>query len=208
MEPTFIWCIPDQRYVTVAEVIAAHPHISFPIPFELPPSPHYVWVYEVLPPVPAEGHRLVALPPVTQDGVFSQAWAVEPLNEQELADAMQALRTQLLQAVTARRWEVETGGITLPGGVQIATTTQDQNRIATVISTAALGGVETVEFKAASGWATLTLDQVRGIAAAIAIHVQACFAAERAHHAAIDGLQTLQELQMYNVGLGWPGQGV
>ena len=112
-------------------------------------------------------------------------------------------RAALKAAATAKRWEVETGGITLPGGVQVSTGTADQNRIASVIATAALGGVESVEFKASSGWTTLTLEQLRGIAAAIALHVQACFAAERAHHEAIDAASDAA-LASYDVDAGWP----
>lgn len=114
------------------------------------------------------------------------------------------VRKALKSAVTAKRWEVETGGITLPNGAQVATGTADQNRIASVIATAALGDVESVEFKAANGWATLSLEQLRGIAAAIALHVQACFAAERAHHDAIDAASDAA-LANYDVDAGWPG---
>lgn len=112
-------------------------------------------------------------------------------------------RVALKSAATAKRWAVETGGITLPNGVQVSTGTADQNRIASVIATAALGGVESIEFKASSGWTTLTLEQLRGIAAAIALHVQACFAAERAHHEAIDAASDAA-LASYDVDAGWP----
>ena len=111
-------------------------------------------------------------------------------------------RAALKTAVTAKRWAVEAGGITLPNGVQVSTGTADQNRIASVIATAALGGVESIEFKASSGWTTLTLEQLRGIAAAIALHVQACFAAERKHHEAIDAASDAA-LASYDVDAGW-----
>ena len=81
-----------------------------------------------------------------------------------------------LQAVSAKRWAVETGGAT------VGTTIDDQNRITSVIANAQLAGVASVDFKAQSGWVTLSLTQMQGIAAAIALHVQACFSAERAHH--------------------------
>ena len=96
-----------------------------------------------------------------------------------------------------------TGGIALPVGGRVGTTIDDQNRITSVITNAALAGVESVDFKAASGWVTLSLEEVRGIAAAIAVHVQACFSAERAHHAAIDALDLLGT-QTYDVSIGWP----
>lgn len=112
-------------------------------------------------------------------------------------------RASLISAVTALRWEKETSGLTLPNGVTVDTRTDDQNRITSVIANAQLAGVETVDFKAASGWVTLTLADVQAIAAAIALHVQACFSAERAHHEAIAELDDA-ELDGYDITMGWP----
>lgn len=112
-----------------------------------------------------------------------------------LDDAKQQLREQ----ATALRWEYETGGTTV-GGVRVLTGIEDQNRIASVL----IGAPATLDFKAESGWVTLTLEQLQGIAAVIAAHVQACFSAERAHHEAIDALETLEEVQEYDIETGWP----
>lgn len=120
---------------------------------------------------------------------------------------------KLKAIVTDYRWEVETGGLTLPGGVQVATALDDQNRITTVVANARLAGLDSVKFKAASGWVTLSVAEVEAIAAAIAMHVQACFAAECAHHEAIDALAALhadnpqalqQALEGYDIEQGWP----
>ena len=113
------------------------------------------------------------------------------------------VRASLLQAVSAKRWEVETGGITLPGGATVGTGIDDQNRITAVIANAQLAGVASVDFKAQSGWVTLSLEHMRGIAAAIALHVQACFSAERAHHDAIAAASDA-ELYGYDINAGWP----
>lgn len=118
--------------------------------------------------------------------------------QQEFDDAKASLKTEATDA----RWQRETGGITLPGGIQIATGTEDQNRITTVIANAQLAGVTSVDFKSASGWVTLTLAEVQGIAAAIALHLQACFSAERAHHEAIEALTSIEALQAYDVTAG------
>ena len=113
------------------------------------------------------------------------------------------VRASLLQAVSAKRWAVETGGLTLPGGATVGTTIDDQNRITSVIANAQLAGVSSVDFKAQSGWVTLSLEHMRGIAAAIALHVQACFSAERAHHEAINAASDA-ELYGYDINAGWP----
>ena len=117
----------------------------------------------------------------------------------------------LKEMVTRYRWTIETGGITLPGGVKVATALDDQNRISGVVSNARLAGIEEVSFKAATGWVTLSLAEVEGIAAAMARHVQACFSAERAHHEAIDYLAQIEDaeerqaaLDDYDVSQGWP----
>lgn len=113
--------------------------------------------------------------------------------------------------VTRYRWEVETGGITLPTGVHVATGLDDQNRITTVVANARLAGLDSVKFKAASGWVTLSVAELEGIAAAVARHVQACFSAECAHHQAIDAIALIPgqaerqaALDSYDIGRGWP----
>ena len=49
--------------------------------------------------------------------------------------------------------------------------------------------------------------QMQGIAAAIALHVQACFSSERAHHEAIAAASET-ELYGYDINTGWPSNGV
>lgn len=116
-------------------------------------------------------------------------------------------------AITNKRWEAETGGIALPTGVRVATGIDDQNRITSVVANAERAGVAEVDFKAGSGWVRVTVAELQSIAAAIALHVQACFSAERAHHEAIDSLEAThagnqealqQALQAYDIEQGWP----
>lgn len=118
-----------------------------------------------------------------------------PAPAQTLAEA----KRQLRERATAARWEHETGGITV-GGVHILTAVEDQNRIATAL----IGAPATLDFKAATGWVTLTLADLQAIADAITAHVQGCFSTERAHHEAIDALQSLADAAEYDVEAGWP----
>lgn len=119
----------------------------------------------------------------------------------------------LRAAITSKRWQIETGGLTLHTGVHVATGIDDQNRITSVIANAELAGVESVDFKAASGWVSVTVAELKAVAAAIALHVQQCFTAERVHHEAIDALEQLhaedaqalqQALAAYDIEQGWP----
>lgn len=134
-----------------------------------------------------------------EDGEFS------PPTEPELP--LEDLRAQVQQAATDKRWQVMTGGITLPGGIEVGTDIDDQNRITSVVANAALAGLtdaDEVDFKATSGWVRITIAQIKAIAGAIGQFVQACYTAERAHHDAIALLETREELNGYDVNAGWP----
>jgi len=135
--------------------------------------------------------------PQVIDGVLQRTYIKTPW---ELEKARQAL----LDKVTAKRWEVEVGGMKLPNGTELHTRVDDQNRITSVIANARLAGVSEVDFKAKSGWVTLTLQELEQIAAAIALHVQECFTAERRHHEYIAQIPTHEELENYNINQWWP----
>lgn len=143
-------------------------------------------------------------PPELQEGQvaawLSPGWAVQAGMP---APGLDALKAHLTAAATAQRWEVETGGVELPGGVRVSTTLADQNRITSVVANAVIAGVTSVDFKAASGWITLTLQELQGIASAIALHVQDSFTAERTHHEAIAAIDSVGELVAYGHAQGW-----
>ena len=167
-----------------------------------------------------QGERIVAT--ATEDYAGPDAWVQAPegfdaarMDEYRVVGGVAALpvppvldlqgtKDALTARATSLRWEHETGGLTLPTGARVATGVDDQNRITSVIANAELAGVASVDFKAASGWVTLTLPEVRAIAGAIALHVQACFSAERAHHEAIATLPDLAACDAYDVTAGWP----
>lgn len=156
---------------------------------------------------------LVAPPLLSGDEVArwnGADWDVLPERPAPPAPSIEDLCAQVQQAATDKRWEVMTGGLTLPGGIEVGTTIDDQNRITSVVANAALAGLtdaDEVDFKATSGWVRITIGQVKTIAGAIGQFVQACYTAERTHHEAIDLLATAQELHAYDVNAGWPANG-
>lgn len=77
------------------------------------------------------------------------------------------------------RFAVETGGVSV-GGAAIDTSRDSQAMIAGALAYVRASEAASVEFKAASGWVTLSAGEVKAIALAVAGHVQACFATERA----------------------------
>lgn len=151
----------------------------------------------------------IAMPdtPMLDGDAWVQGWVVQEVPEEDIPGRIEETKQRLLQEATDMRWEVMNGGMTLPGGIVVGTTIDDQNRITSVVANAELAGLtdeDEVDFKAASGWARITIGQVKTIAGAIGQFVQACYSAERAHHEAIDLLTTAAEVQAYDVTAGWP----
>ena len=161
---------------------------------------HEVEILDLYAPLPIS----TSTPPPETTGTEVAKWenGVWEILAEYPQQSLQDLKNALKLKVTDFRWQVETGGLTLQNGVRVATSTADQNRITSVIANAQLAGVTSVDFKAAFGWVTLTLAEVQGIAAAIALHLQACFSAERAHHEAIEALTSIEALQAYDVTAG------
>src|SRR5690554_4803889 len=86
-------------------------------------------------------------------------WAIETnrvVAAYEIHDIpIEQIRDAKLQEATDMRWQVMTGGMTLPNGISIGTDIDDQNRITSVVANASLAGLtdtDEVDFKAESGW--------------------------------------------------------
>ncbi len=184
-------------FATLQDCEAAY-HDAWPMETEEQRSAVGIYRLWEIPPAYDPLTHIIATAGVAQDvdGRWCMQYSLSPL-------PVEQIRAALIAAVSTKRWAVETGGLTLPGGATVGTTVDDQNRITSVIANAQLAGVVSVDFKAQSGWVTLSLEHMRGIAAAIALHVQACFSAERTHHEAIAAASDA-ELFGYDINDGWP----
>lgn len=130
-----------------------------------------------------------------------------PLDEQTLADyELEQQKQRMRDAVTERRWEVMTGGLTLPNGMRVGTTIDDQNRITSVIANAELTGltdISVVDFKGTDGWVSVTIADIKNIAGAVGRFVQHCYTTEKNHHTAINSLTDIEEVKMYDITSNW-----
>lgn len=96
------------------------------------------------------------------------------------------VKPALIAYAAAKRWAKETGGITLPNEVEVATDTVAQTKIAAA-KTAFDNGTITgsIEFKAVNGWFTVDAATMTQVYAAVVAHVQGCYVQEKA---AVDGI--------------------
>ena len=103
------------------------------------------------------------------------------------------------QAIAARRYEAEVGGITL-NGVQIDTDDRSKLLINGAALEATIDPTYVMQWKTSGGFIELTAMQVIGIARAVRAHVQACFDREAELLAALEaGTFTEEMLEQ-----GWP----
>lgn len=89
-------------------------------------------------------------------------------------------KVELVAYAAAKRWQVETGGITLQGGLRVATTEIAQGKIEAAYNAFANGTLAgPIQFKALTGWIEVGAAMISAVYAAVVLHVQACYAAEK-----------------------------
>ena len=137
-------------------------------------------------------------PKANDPTVYVQDFIVTP---RDLSTAKNAMKAR----ITARRWEAETGGVTVEGFGRILTGIDDQNRIASALQGTASAGIAEVDFKGADGWIRLSREMLANVAGIIAGHVQACFSRERTLHETVDAAETVDALATLDIESGWPG---
>ena len=105
-----------------------------------------------------------------------------PFVAETLADAELIVvglnRPVLLQRLAEYRLQVETSGLDT-GAAQVKTDRESQGLITQAFVSLTSDLVPNVDFKAVSGWVSITKSQIVPIAKAVAAHSRACFAGER-----------------------------
>lgn len=94
-------------------------------------------------------------------------------------------KADLKAYAASKRWEIETGGITVAGAA-IQTDRASQAMITGAFAYAQPNPTASIAYKAAGGFVMLAAAEVEAIANAVGAHVQACFAAEAAIVGAIE----------------------
>lgn len=117
--------------------------------------------------------------------------------EKAARDAL--IAEQWTSQIAARRFQVETGGVTV-AGVQINTERDSQSLLTGAAFAASLDSEYQIKWKAATGFVDLTAQQIIGVASAVRAFVQACFNREAELLGAVaDGSITAEMLEE-----GWP----
>ena len=116
---------------------------------------------------------------VANDRKIDVPGVLREISEADWAKLIEQRREARLQELADHRWRIETGGVTLPDGSRILTDRESQAQLTSAYQSLSMPFVESIEWKAAEGWVTVTEAELRPIAQAVAQHVQGCFKAER-----------------------------
>lgn len=114
-----------------------------------------------------------------------------------------SIKAAKLLELAAKRYEIETGGITVNGST-ISTDRDSQAMLTSAWVIMQMTPNAVIDWKAPTGWVKLNKAAIEPIAMAVSTHVQACFTAESIHAAAINKLKTEEELNDYDIATGWP----
>lgn len=131
------------------------------------------------------------------------ATAVYSYANKPLAD----YKAQRKDEVTAKRYDVETGGTTV-NGMTIETSRESQGLIDGAYSLAVRNADTpgfTIDFKSTSGWVELTAAQMIAISEAVGVHIQQSFKRERTLHEAIDAAADHAAVAAIDINTNWPG---
>ncbi|WP_395593057.1 DUF4376 domain-containing protein (plasmid) [Pseudomonas sp. B26140] len=101
-------------------------------------------------------------------------------HEEAVAIVVALNQTDMLNALAAHRFEFETAGLDIGGGIQIKTDRESQGQIANAFVSLNFDLIPDTPFKAVEGWSTVTKAQILPIAKATAAHTRACFSGEKA----------------------------
>ena len=139
--------------------------------------------------------------PIDVPGVLSELTEAEyqaALDAELLARSVKTMASWASQ-IAARRFQVETGGVTVEG-VQINTERDSQSLLTGTAFAASIDPDYRIKWKAATGFVDLTGEQVMGIASQVRAFVQTCFNREAELLGAVaDGSITAEMLEE-----GWP----
>ena len=107
-------------------------------------------------------------------------------------------RPDMLAELADYRFQFETGGLNV-GGLAVKTDRESQAQLSSAFVTLSAGLVPDTDWKGASAWEVVNLDQIKPIAKAVAAHVRGCFRGERLVEAAIKGAQTMADIETIDI---------
>lgn len=126
------------------------------------------------------------------------------VQEMVIFNFLDRFKEQKIAELADRRWQAQCANLIFEDGTIFKTTPDDITRLSTLLQTLQAAGSIEVDFKAASGWITASVDTLKDAYDTIAIYIEACFSHERQLAEAIEKVTNLDELNAIDIMNGWP----
>lgn len=114
-------------------------------------------------------------------------------SEGSVVKDMQTLKAIKLTEIADARYNAEVGGVGI-GGMRIKTDRESQAQLSSAFTSLSGGLIENTPWKSESGWVDVTIEDIRPIAQAVAMHVRSCFALEKMLQEELDALVGLDDV--------------
>jgi hypothetical protein len=192
-----IFVTKDGTVTSEENIRAMNPLVSFPSPLkagDVEPFGYQV-VQEVAAPTSSPFVRVESGALALIDGVWTQTW-------NQIPAAVTDAQTQLLGALANARYEAQIVPVTI-NGVTVNADSASLTMLKSAIDYLNGSTTAMVNFKAVSGWTTLSLAQLQELAEAINAQIQTCFTNEYAHTQKIMKLDTIDTISAYDITTGW-----
>ena len=125
-----------------------------------------------------------------------------PYNEEPQAITLDMAKATKLEELAALRYEKETSGVTF-GGATILTDGGSQAKLTGAWVRVQRFPETRINWKGASGWSEIGKAEVEAVCDVVSRHVQHCFDNERIHSENIMALVTIEEVDVYDINVGW-----
>lgn len=139
-----------------------------------------------------------------KNACYIQKYKAVELSAERFAQNLDAARDERRAEAAAIRWNHEIAGVVMPDGLRVLTNHDAQVRLSSLMQSARDAGLESVNFKAESGFVTLSFDRLLEVSRAVTNHVQACYAREHELNRLIDEASDFTALAEINLDDGWP----
>lgn len=133
------------------------------------------------------------------------AWVLEEIPEKEVPkETYIDAKNRVMASLSSIRSQKEAADLELPSGLIISASPTSLARITATVSAMERYGYTEVDFEARNKWMTMDIEQLREIEYLIFSYNQQCFSTARRHAEAIDRLESVDDLNAYDLTTDWP----
>lgn len=135
-------------------------------------------------------------------GEIGDVWNGEAFSKPPKWATIEEAKAGRLAELAEYRWLKETAGVNVNGFI-IKTDEVSQAKMSGAKVYSDLNPETLIDWKTDNGWIQIDRNTLLTAGNAVGAHVQACYSQERVHSDAINALDTIAEIEAYDIQTGW-----